>query len=58
MEKRRIKLIVSRQSWTMPYAIFAAIFVVLPLLLIVAFAFTDEEGCFSFCIYSPLNYHE
>lgn len=38
---------VSRQSWTMPYAIFAAIFVVLPLLLIVAFAFTDEKGCFT-----------
>ena len=38
---------VSRQSWTMPYAIFAAIFVVLPLLLIVAFAFTAEEGCFT-----------
>ena len=38
---------VSRQSWTMPYAIFAAIFIVLPLLLIVALAFTDEEGCFT-----------
>ena len=33
-----------RSSWTIPYTIFAAIFVVLPLLLIVAYAFTDENG--------------
>ena len=39
-----IKFISSRQSWSIPYAIFAAIFVVLPLLLIVVFAFTDENG--------------
>ena len=39
-----IKFISSRQSWSIPYAIFAAIFVVLPLLLIVFFAFTDEYG--------------
>lgn len=37
----------SQQSWTLPYVIFAAIFVVLPLLLIVAFAFTDESGAVS-----------
>lgn len=39
-----IKFISSRQNWSIPYAIFAAIFVVLPLLLIVVFAFTDENG--------------
>ena len=39
-----IKFISSRQSWSIPYAIFAAIFVMLPLLLIVFFAFTDEYG--------------
>ena len=39
-----IKFISSRQSWSIPYTIFAAIFVVLPLLLIVVFAFTDENG--------------
>ena len=39
-----IKFISSRQSWSIPYAIFAAIFVVLPLILIVVFAFTDENG--------------
>lgn len=39
-----LKFISSRQSWSLPYAIFAAIFVVLPLVLIVVFAFTDENG--------------
>ena len=34
----------SRQAWTIPYAVFAAIFVVLPLVLIVVYAFTDETG--------------
>ncbi len=37
----------SRKSWALPYAIFAAVFVVLPLLLIVGYAFTDENGAFS-----------
>ena len=39
-----IKFISSRQSWSIPYIIFATIFVVLPLILIVFFAFTDEYG--------------
>lgn len=34
----------SRKSWALPYIIFAAIFVVIPLLLIVVYAFTDESG--------------
>ena len=34
----------SRKSWTLPYLIFAFFFVVLPLFLIVYFAFTDESG--------------
>lgn len=38
------RLLSERQSWTIPYTIFAAIFVVLPLLLIVVYAFTDETG--------------
>ena len=37
----------SRKSWTLPYIIFAAVFVVLPLLLIVVYAFTDENGAFT-----------
>lgn len=31
----------------LPYVLFAAIFIVLPLILIVVFAFTDEEGTFT-----------
>ena len=34
----------SRKSWTLPYIIFSAIFVVIPLLLIVVYAFTDDNG--------------
>lgn len=34
----------SRQSWVIPYVIFAMVFVVLPLVLIAVFAFTDEDG--------------
>ncbi len=34
----------SRKTWTLPYILFAAIFIVLPLLLIVFYAFTDENG--------------
>lgn len=37
----------SRKSWTLPYLIFSLIFVVLPLLLIVVYAFTDENGSFT-----------
>lgn len=34
----------SRRSWTLPYLIFAIVFVLIPLLLIVVYAFTDENG--------------
>ena len=34
----------SRKSWTLPYLIFSVIFVIVPLLLIVVYAFTDEAG--------------
>lgn len=38
----------SRKSWTIPYVIFSAVFVVIPLLLIVAYAFMDDSGNFTF----------
>lgn len=41
------KIRFSRKSLAIPYAVFLAIFVVLPLLLIVYYAFTDSEGRFS-----------
>ena len=34
----------SRKSWTIPYVIFSAIFVILPLLLIVVYAFMAVES--------------
>ena len=42
-----IKFFSSRKSWTLPYLIFSLIFVVLPLLLIVIYAFTDDNGSFT-----------
>ncbi len=37
-----------RRNWSIPYAIFLLIFVLVPLALIVFYAFTDEAGGFSF----------
>lgn len=34
----------SRKSWMLPYLIFSVIFVIIPLLLIVVYAFTDDGG--------------
>lgn len=47
----------SRKSWTIPYVIFSAIFVVLPLILIVVFAFTDEKGNFTFDNFTKFMAH-
>ena len=41
------KLINRRSNWAWPYAIFLAIFVALPLFLIVLYAFQDAEGNFT-----------
>ncbi|MBQ7235802.1 MAG: hypothetical protein IJX03_01420, partial [Clostridia bacterium] len=38
----------SRSSLCIPYGLFLALFVVLPLLLIVFYAFTDQSGAISF----------
>jgi len=37
----------SRKSWTLPYVIFSALFVVLPLLLVLVYAFQDDAGHFT-----------
>lgn len=42
------KIRFSRRHLTIPYALFLLLFVVLPLLLIVYYAFTDSDGRFSF----------
>jgi len=37
-----------RRNWTIPYVLFLVVFVVIPMLLIVWFAFSNNEGQFSF----------
>lgn len=44
MNKKRFLFLSSRKSWTVPYILFSAIFVILPLLLIGVYAFTDDNG--------------
>ena len=44
MNKKFIVFLSSRKSWTLPYIIFSAIFVIIPLFLIVVYAFTDDSG--------------
>ena len=44
MNKRFIVFLSSRKSWTLPYIIFSVIFVIIPLFLIVVYAFTDDSG--------------
>ena len=41
------KIFSKRANWAIPYAIFLAIFVVLPLVLIVVYAFQDSNGSFT-----------
>ena len=42
------KLISRRRTWSIPYVIFLAVFVVVPLILIMLYAFQGEDGGFSF----------
>ena len=44
MNKRFLVFLSSRKSWTLPYIIFSVIFVIIPLILIVVYAFTDDNG--------------
>lgn len=41
------KIFTRRKNWAIPYAIFLGMFVIIPLLLIVYYAFTDDEGVFT-----------
>ncbi|MBQ8853191.1 MAG: ABC transporter permease [Alistipes sp.] len=43
----KVNIFSRRSSWALPYALFLAFFVALPLVLIVIFAFTDGAGEFS-----------
>ena len=44
-----------RRNWTVPYALFLLVFVIVPLLLIVLYAFTDAEGAFTPVSYTHLT---
>ena len=50
--KRIVDILGRRSNWAIPYAIFLAFFVVLPLLLILFYAFTGNEGEFSLSNFS------
>ena len=39
-----IRFISSRKSWALPYLLFSIVFVIVPLLLIVVYVFTDDAG--------------
>lgn len=48
MLNRLSRFFMQRRNWSIPYAIFLLIFVVVPLLLIFYYSFTDESGSFTF----------
>ncbi len=39
---------IKRKHWSLPYLIFLIIFVLLPLILVVIYAFQDNSGSFTF----------
>ncbi len=43
----RVNIFNRRSSWALPYVLFLAMFVALPLVLIGVYAFTDNDGAFS-----------
>lgn len=48
MQKKFLSFLGRRRNWSIPYALFLVFFVVIPLGLIVYYAFTNNEGQFSF----------
>ncbi len=46
-----------RRNWSLPYAIFLTVFVVMPLFLILIYAFTDAEGLISFSNFRKFMMH-
>ena len=45
--KQLIKFFSRRRSWSLPYILFMAVFVVMPLVLIMIYAFQSKDGSFS-----------
>lgn len=48
MQKKVLRFLGRRRNWSIPYALYLIFFVVIPLILIVFYAFTNNEGQFSF----------
>ncbi len=48
MQRKISSFIGRRRNWTIPYILFLAFFVLIPMVLIVLFAFSSNEGEFSF----------
>ena len=48
MTKEKPKLHFSRKLLAIPYALFLAVFVIIPLLIVLYYAFTNDEGRFTF----------
>ena len=57
MNKRFLVFLSSRKSWTLPYIIFSVIFVIIPLVLIVVYAFTDDNGHLTFANFQKFFEH-
>ena len=45
--KKLVKFFSRRRSWSLPYILFMAVFVVMPLVLIMIYAFQSKDGSFS-----------
>ena len=48
LKPNKFRLVFSRKQLCIPYGLFLALFVVLPLMLVVFYAFTDQNGSISF----------
>ena len=42
-----LQIVSSRRTWAWPYVLFMALFVLLPLILVAVYAFTDIDGQFT-----------
>ena len=42
-----LQLVSSRRTWAWPYVLFMVLFVILPLVLVAVYAFTDIDGHFT-----------
>ena len=48
MQRKVLTFLRRRRNWTIPYVLFLAFFVLVPMALIVFYAFTNAEGSFTF----------